>query len=385
MNLPREDRSAVLELKEMEVGSSPSRQITCPTQTATTRRVAAADRTAQAPAAMPPSIHTKDEWLIDNSTSRLYLSLLSDQDVKNRGGQVRPAPRAIPGSQDDASLIARARENPEPMQVSIGLDEGAESTTRFVSYAALLVGFSLLIYVAISRSGQSPNSRSAQHPRVSGRLQMPPSAKPASGMNPPATSSSNLPDSDVPVTEPSLTLIPTLILDASLPNQSSTHTLVVHNRTSFEMVFDVEARDLVLRGGKPAYLPPGQVEGSAAATLAYSTRTLELKPMQSASLDVTLTMPDKTAVKGVAILLNPKGTMFPSTSGSIAASLGSIISFGDRATGDDRQGPASTVTAEPTLTISQWVIDPPRPCPGSDPSVSLREGEGLEGTAGDLQ
>lgn len=310
---------------------------------------------------------SKDEWLIDDSTRNLYLSLLSDKEINNRGGQVKPAPRVIAPPCAKELPTAPARKEAEPSPVTIGLDEGAESTTRFILYAAILIGISFLIYKAIAWSGDSASQSMGRRRPVAARsrAESPARSMPAAARGETANSGPQL--SMATVTEPSLAVIPEFTLDASQPGQSSTHTLTLYNGTPYELAFEIEARDLVSQAGKPVYLPAGQVDGSIAATLVYSTRSLDVKPMQSASLDITLTMPARTAVRAVVISFQSQGSIPQGAQGSLAASLGSVIAItGSSGASNGSRGDAA-VEAGPgsKIAISQWAVDPPCPCPGA--------------------
>ncbi len=313
----------------------------------------------------------KDEWVIDESTRKLYLDLLADKKMERRRGSVKPAPRVVPLPKDQEPTAALEHSKTASAQVTIGLDEGAESTTRFLLYAVLIIGAAFLIYKAITWSGNSRPATNENRRTGTARLQAVRTSKANTIPNAVQAPASDSLVTMASVTEPSLTLIPTMILDGTQPNQSSTHTLVVHNRTPFEMAFAVEARDLVTQKGKPVYLNPGQAEGSVAATIVYSTRTLEVKPMQSASLEITLTMPDHTAVRGVAILLNSRSGMSQGEAGSLSASLGSFITWAGNGNpaGPPVQSDATGVPSGTNLAITQWVVDPPPACPGAEPAA----------------
>ncbi len=381
MNRREGNSSVVAERKtpgatlEVTAPSTNSRQSTRNSPPAATNKVIPSERSVTL---------SKDEWVIDESTRKLYLSLLADKEVKNRGGQVKPAPRIIPLPKEKTAAAAPVPEVKQSASVTIGLDEGAESTTRFVLYAAILIGCAFLLYKAIIWSASS-RSTPAGRRTVSARHQLSPSSKSTSTPQTVEAPSSDSAVTMASVTEPSVTLVPTMILDQGTPNQSSTHTLTIHNRTPFEMAFAVEARDLVSQDGKPVYLTAGEAEGSVAATVVYSTRTLEVKPMQSASLEITLTMPEHTTVRGVAILLNARSGLPQGEAGLVTASLGSIITWaGDPISSGGQLATASSGPASGTnLAISQWIVDPPRSCASSDSPAPA--GAGLEDSAGGAQ
>jgi hypothetical protein len=330
-----------------------------------------------------PKPHGKDEWLIDDSTRKLYLALLKDQECKGHLGQVRPAPRRknLPKAQPSP-----ARDAGELPQNTIAMDDGVESTSRFVIYAALMIGLSFLLYKAIPWIAGTSNTTSGHSLKASSRSAK--ASNPESGLvTQPAVPATPGPFTAAEGVESSLNLIPALVLDSTQPNQSSSHTLTVHNRTPFEMVFDIEAKDLVSKSGKPVYLPPGQVEGSVAGTIVYSTRSLQVKPMQSASLDVTLTMPSQTEVRGVAIILNSRGSMPQGERGSLAASLASIITWVSApGTGDSKgQVTASALLPGTNLAISQWFMPPSTSCPSPEATSDGQAGAAVQAASGGLQ
>jgi hypothetical protein len=318
----------------------------------------------------PQVTRSKDEWVINESTRNLYLSLFAENEVKNRGGQVKPAPVPPNGTRTPNLKPPPDKASSQSFIPTIALDMGSESTSRFTLCAALLILFAAFIYKAISWSGGAPTPPTRPHQALQSNQR----TQPTKNMRPAGTGAESLASeaADATITETAMTLIPTVILDAGQPSQSSTHTLVVHNRTPYELDFSIEAKDLVSRDGKPVYLPGGEAPDSVAGAMVFSTRTLDVKPMQSSSLDVTLNMPVRTTVRGVVVLLNSRVSMAQGSKGSVTVSLGSFITWPSSPGGEDPPvgDITATATAGSSLSISQWMVDQPQACPGVESSIS---------------
>lgn len=154
----------------------------------------------------------------------------------------------------------------------------------------------------------------------------------------------------------SLAVTPTVIMARYQPGQSSTQTLTVDNQTSEAMTFAMEAKDVVAKGDQLILVSAGDTPNSVAATVVFSQRFVRVEPMDKATVQVTLTWPTSTNVRGVV-------ARFGSTNeghmggGLIATSLGTLIAF---ASGQE-SGAGAAVSAAGIqssearpLPISQW-------------------------------
>jgi hypothetical protein len=246
----------------------------------------------------------EDDWLIDDSTKQLYLSLLP---ADKKGTRDRKAAKAEPPKlpvagqeRDGHSSAVEAQQNAE---ARVGLSDGWESPSRFLAYCALFLVLSFMLYRVIADCGSSTTASSAAHRTQIANQDvdraMPVPNAPA---NLQVASSSLLPA--YPLTgAASLTTAPALILLPDNPGQTTTQTLVVNNSTIYEFTFELEGKDLIVREGKAVFLPAGELTDSIASNLLFSKKSVNVKAGQSASFDVTLTVPRQTLVRGVLIVL----------------------------------------------------------------------------------
>jgi cytoskeletal protein RodZ len=315
----------------------------------------------------------RHEWLIDDSTRELYLSLL----VNTGGMPQQPTPA------NAEPLPARPREQ-EPdrenskagtqlgVETSISLSEGRESTSRLLAYTALVLVAPVLVYLAIVHSVQTAGESSSSHRTVAreeGNVRsLPESLLPAEQSAAEASPAS----ATVPPESTSLTLVPSLILVPGKPGQTTSHSLVIHNRTSFEFTFEVEARDLVIRNGRPVFLTAGQLPDSVAANLLLAPRSVNVKAMQTAAVDVRVTVPSQTQVRGVLITLKGTDGIPAGADTVMTASLGTLISLmGPENTPAQTSDPGLPALANAvSFSVAQWLdeaapegLEPPPPAP----------------------
>jgi hypothetical protein len=125
----------------------------------------------------------------------------------------------------------------------------------------------------------------------------------------------------------SLALSPAIIMIRCKPGQSTTQTLTIANETSTEARFDLTIEDVVVRDGKRSMVAAGQIPSGMAATAVVAPQTVVVKPGETASVQVTLTVPPATEQRAVvtffrAVLAAPsKGAV------GLGASLGTLITF----------------------------------------------------------
>jgi hypothetical protein len=140
-----------------------------------------------------------------------------------------------------------------------------------------------------------------------------------------------------------ITLTPAVITMRGTYGQSTTQRLTLTNGTSHDLVFEMLARDVVVRDGRRVYVAPGQVEGSIAATAVFSRAQLSLRAGESGSVNVTFTMPPHTNCRAVAALFR---TMAPIRNGgmTMVPAVGTLLTF---RLSDDLAADAGTVTVYP--------------------------------------
>ncbi len=308
------------------------------------------------------------EWLIDESTKRFYLSLFSPREARAPQPKAPPARMARRGKKPARTPGARSKA--QPIELAIKLGDVRESRAYLLTALILLISFAL--YEVISRSGGSGQEAGAKR-----RISLV-AASPASGATgqtavergpkalPPVLLESGV------VGAPTLNVAPTLILADVPPEQTTTYTLTVNNLTPQEFTFELAGKDLVLKDGKAVFLVPGEIPDSVAVNLVFSKKAVNLKPMQSSSFDVTVSMPNQTHVRGVLIILKGSDQISVVGQTEMTASLGTLISFAraervtQEATASSQKVPASAAS----FTVTQWLSDPVPECRASNDGLA---------------
>lgn len=141
-----------------------------------------------------------------------------------------------------------------------------------------------------------------------------------------------------------LSLSPAVVMLHGDHGQSTTQTLRLMNGTSRSFSFDLVAQDVVGREGERTYADAGMLPGSIAATAVFSQSHVEVPPGETVIVDITVTLPPGTDLRGVRALF--KGTnRVMSGNVPMLASLGSLLTF---TTGGD-----VTLSAEPLVLRPQ--------------------------------
>lgn len=123
-----------------------------------------------------------------------------------------------------------------------------------------------------------------------------------------------------------LSMSPAVVMLRGDHGQSTTQTLRLMNGTSRPFSFDLVAQDVVGRDGQRTYVDAGMLPGSIAATAVFSQKHVEVPPGESVIVDITVTLPPATKVRGVRALF--KGTnRVMSGHVPMIASLGSLLTF----------------------------------------------------------
>ena len=123
-----------------------------------------------------------------------------------------------------------------------------------------------------------------------------------------------------------LTLSPAVVTLRGIYGQSTTQRVSMTNGTSQLFVCDIVVQDVIVRDGKRLFVSAGQSAGSIAATAVISPRSLSIRPGQTASVTVTVTIPQETSGRAVVVLLRGKNQMMLKGV-PMVASLGSLMTF----------------------------------------------------------
>jgi hypothetical protein len=109
--------------------------------------------------------------------------------------------------------------------------------------------------------------------------------------------------------------------------QSATQSLTVDNHTGGSFGFELEALDVVIRDGKRTFIEAGELPGGIARTAVFTPRAVMLQPGESATVQVTVTVPENPGVRAIVALF--RGTTAIASAGGIAmtGSIGTLITF----------------------------------------------------------
>ena len=153
-----------------------------------------------------------------------------------------------------------------------------------------------------------------------------------------------------------LAVTPTVIMAQYQPGRTIAQTLTVNNQTPDAMTFEMEAEDLVAQGEELTLVPAGDFSESVAATAVFSQRYVQVGPMEKATVQMTLTCPAGTTVRGVLARFRGTDTVPSAGGGTISTSLGTLITFvRPRDSGPQALGTTTGFqTPQAHFTISQW-------------------------------
>jgi hypothetical protein len=94
---------------------------------------------------------------------------------------------------------------------------------------------------------------------------------------------------EISIPQASISLSPAVITVRGRPGQSTTQNLTIVNHTANEIRFTLATEDVLVRDGKRAYLPAGQVANGIAASTVATLAAIVLKPREEGSVQVTFT------------------------------------------------------------------------------------------------
>jgi hypothetical protein len=166
---------------------------------------------------------------------------------------------------------------------------------------------------------------------------------------------------DQPASDPadtpraSISLSPAIIEVRCKPGQGTTQTLTISNNTSAEVRFNLETQDVVVNDGKRSFSPAGLIVNGIASTAVVTPASVMVKAGESASAQVTFTLPPETTQRAVVTFF--RGILTPQSDGvvGLGASLGTLITFNLSSDYKLESGPleASLQTPEANAVLSQ--------------------------------
>ncbi len=164
---------------------------------------------------------------------------------------------------------------------------------------------------------------------------------------------------DVSAPRSGISLSPSVVMLAARPGQSFRQTLRLTNHTSRELSFRLEAQDVLAEHGRRAFFAAGDREGSIAATALFSPREVVVAPGAVAAVDVTVTMPQQSPLRGVAAIFRGQSVVGSQNGVAMTASLGSLITFNvsDRTDLEAADPQTSPQNDTRNLGVSEWVTN----------------------------
>jgi hypothetical protein len=162
----------------------------------------------------------------------------------------------------------------------------------------------------------------------------------------------------VPADKPSISLSPAVVMAKGNFGQGLTQTLTLTNQTARDFAFDMVAEDVIIKDGKRIFVAAGETPNSIAATAVFTQKTVLVKPFSSLSVDVRLTLPAQTNIRGVVAMF--RGTdKLPSSTGAVGmtASLGALITFNltDNVKLQPEAVRVTPATESANMKIAQWI------------------------------
>ncbi len=124
-----------------------------------------------------------------------------------------------------------------------------------------------------------------------------------------------------------ITLTPAVIAVKGLPGQTFSQQLTLSNNTPYELSFHMQAQDVVVREGKRVFLPAGEEQGGIARSAVFTHEDMIAAPGNSVTTQVTITIPTAPGSRAIACIFMGKSLLSTSTSVTMTASLGALVTF----------------------------------------------------------
>lgn len=164
----------------------------------------------------------------------------------------------------------------------------------------------------------------------------------------------------------SISLSPAVVMLQGASGQAHRQTLQLTNHTSRALTFTLEAQDVVVLDGQRRFFPAGDRPGSIAATAVFAPKEIVIAAGSVGRVELTLTVPVETAVRGVAAVFRGVTPMGTRDGVVMTSSLGCLITF--NLSGDVRLEATRPLAIEQSraanLSLTQWVTNV-----GSEPVV----------------
>ena len=156
-----------------------------------------------------------------------------------------------------------------------------------------------------------------------------------------------------------ISLSPSVVMLTGEAGQAHRQTLRLTNHTARELAFTLEAQDVIAEDGRRSFLRAGDHPGSIAATAVFSSKDIVIPPNGVGAVDVTVTMPRGSAIRGVAAVFRGQTIVGSQRGVAMTASLGALMTF--TLSTDLRIDGATPEVAEQTdtsnLALTEWVTN----------------------------
>lgn len=156
-----------------------------------------------------------------------------------------------------------------------------------------------------------------------------------------------------------ISLSPSVVMLSGQPGQAHRQTLRLTNHTARELAFRLEAQDVVADEGRRSFLAAGERAGSIAATAVFSSTDIVVAPGAVGTVDVTVSMPRGSAIRGVAAIFRGQTVVGNQQGVAMTASLGALLTF--TLSNDTRIEGAVPEVSEQTgtsnLAVTEWVTN----------------------------
>ena len=156
-----------------------------------------------------------------------------------------------------------------------------------------------------------------------------------------------------------ISLSPSVVMLAGRPGQAHRQTLRLTNHTARELAFKLVAQDVVADEGRRSFLAAGERAGSIAATAVFSAKEIVVAPGAVGSVDVTVSMPPGSAIRGVAAIFRGQTAVGNQRGVAMTASLGALMTF-TLSTDTRIEGALPEVseqTSTSNLALTEWVTN----------------------------
>lgn len=239
--------------------------------------------------------------------------------------------------------------------------EGSQSTTPTTSVEnparmepftrakfALLIAISLAVGIGTYALGRnhSAGNTTGQQPKTTGSASQGSDGPPSSEIG--SSASLNSPDS--------FSLAPTVAVIQCKLGETISRSLTFYNPSASELTFEAVTQDVVLREGKVSFARAGALLNGIAATAVFSERFFNVKPRETRSISVSLTVHPRTTSQGVLVQFRGTDKVPLSKTIGVTPTLGTLvlINLSDGSPTEAGPGAPGVATSLSSFTVSQW-------------------------------